>query len=237
MLTIRDLKPRILEVTLSGTVTASDIDLMKRERMPALQADGLMGMAVRIDGLDAITGNVLIADARFEAGMLAQWSKLEKTAVDTDVQDFEALLNRPGQSLPMIAFRTFLQEGAAGAEVRALDLPKPAQETGPGPGETEGGPDGLPVFESNGKLTEEGTDHVIAARDRGLKMLGKINLVVRIRDREGFELGLPGDKDRMMSKVGTIGKIGRHAVAGAPGRMRAVDASEDAAAQQWARVA
>lgn len=51
---------------------------------PALKAEGKMGMVVRVEALEDMTGDALIADARFEMSMLPQWLKVARVAVVTD---------------------------------------------------------------------------------------------------------------------------------------------------------
>jgi len=249
MIAVKELKPRIFEVTLSGIVETSDIATMKRALTPALEAEGRMGMVLRMEHLEDITGDALIADARFEFSMLPQWSKVARVAVVTDKQAFEALLNWFDPVLPMIEFRTFAPVDADAAQSWASDLPDAEETAGPGVRVVDDGSDGLLVFEIDGKLTEDGVDQVFTAFDRAVETHGKINLMVRVKDYEGFDFGLLADRDFMTSKFGAIGKVGRYAIIGAPGWMRAMvqgmgplipiemrtfDASEDAAAHDWA---
>lgn len=252
MLTVKELKPRIFEITLSGVVEASDIQTMKRDLTPALEADGKMGLVLRMEDLDDVTGDALIADTRFEFSMLPQWSKVEKVAVVTDKQAFEAMLKWFDPILPMIDFRTFAPADAAKAEDWAADLAKSGTGDGPGVQVVEDGSDGLLIFQIDGKMTEEGADQVFAAFDKAVEGRDKINLMIRVKDYEGFDLGMLTDKDTMTSKLGAIDKVGRYAIVGAPGwmrtmvqtmgslipiEMRTFDASEDDAAQKWARAA
>jgi len=249
MITVKELKPRIFEVTLSGIVETSDIATMKRELIPALEEEGRMGMVLRMEDLEDITGDALIADARFEISMLPQWSKVARVAVVTDKQAFEALLNWFDPVLPMIEFRTFAPSHVSAAESWAAELPKADSAEGSGVRVVEDGSDGLLLFEIDGKMTEEGVDQVFAAFDRAVESHGKINLMVRVKDYEGFDLGLLGDRNFLKSKFGAIDKVGRYAIVAAPGwmramvqsigplvpiEMRAFDASEDSAAREWA---
>ena len=249
MLTVKELKPRVFEITLAGTVEATDIDTMKRELTPALKADGKMGLVLRMEDLEDITGDALIQDARFEFSMLPQWSKVQRVAVVTDKQAFEALLNWFDPILPMIDFRTFAPAKADAAQGWAADLPGTNGDAGPGLRIVEDGSDGILVFEIDGKITEEGADQVFSAFDHAVKKHGKINLMIRVKDYEGFDLGLFGNGSFMTSKFGAIGKVGRYAIVGAPGWMRAMaqtmgpfipiemrtfEASEEKAAREWA---
>lgn len=248
MITVKELKPRIFEVTLSGVVEASDIAEMKRVLTPVLEAEGKMGMIVRMEALEDMTGDALIADARFEMSMLPQWSKVARVAVVTDKQAFEAILNWFDPVLPMIEFRTFAPSEVSEAQSWAGDLPGTEAAEGPGVRIVEDGAEGLLVVEIDGKMTEEGAEHVFAAFDKAVEQHGKVNLMVRVKDYEGFDPGLLG-RDMMTAKFGAIGKVGRYALVGAPDwmrsimqgmaplmpiEMRAFDASEDAAAQAWA---
>lgn len=219
MITVKELKPRIFEVTLSGVVEASDVERMKRDLTPALEAEGKMGLVLRMEGLEDMTGDALIADARFEFAMLPQWSKVARVAMVTDKQAFEALLNWFDPVLPMIEFRSFAPAQAAAAESWAADLPDTRPDTGPGMRIIEDGTDGLLVFEVDGRVTEADSDRVFAAFDAAAARHDKINLLVRIRDYEGFDLQLLG-VDMMRSKFDAIGKISRYAVVGAPDWMR-----------------
>lgn len=251
MLPVRQRTPPIFEITLSGLVEASDIEIMKRDLTPAPEAEGKMGLVLLMEDLDDVTGDALIADTRFEMSVLPQWSEVARVALVTDKQAFEALLNWLDPFLPMIEFRTFAPSDASAAESWAADLPKTDAE-GPGMSLVEDGLDGLLVFEIDGKMTEEGAGRVCAVFDRAVERHGKINLMVRVDDYEGFDLGLRSGKDTMMSKFGAFGRVGRYAIVGAPGRMRAMigslgplipiemgafDMSEDAAARDGGRAA
>lgn len=249
MITVKELKSRVFEVTLSGVIEKSDVETMKRDLVPALEAEGKMGMVLRLEDLEDVTGDALIAETKFEMSMLPQWANVARVAVVTDKQAFEALLSWFDPILPMINFRTFAPGDAAAAESWAADLPRIETGDGPGVRVIDDGTDGLLVFEIDGKMTEAGTDAVFAAFDRAVEQHGKINLMVRVKDYEGFDLSLLGDKNTMTSKFGAIGKVGRYAVVGAPGWMRAMvqsmgplmpldirafDASEEAVARDWA---
>ncbi len=249
MLTVKELSPRIYEVTLSGVVEKSDIDILKRDLTPALEAPGKMGIVLRAEDLEDITGDALIADARFEFSLLPQWSKVRKVAVVTDKQAFEALLSWFDPILPMMEFRTFAPGAAAEARSWAGDLSENEPADTPGVRVVQDGTDGLLVFEIDGMMTEDAADEVFAAFDRAVEARGTVNLMVRIKNYQGFDLGLLGDPGFMSAKFGAIGKVGRYAVVGAPGwmrtmvqamgplipiEMRTFDLSEDAAALEWA---
>jgi hypothetical protein len=69
----------------------------------------------------------------------------------------------------------------------------------------EDGSDALLVFEIDGKMTEDSVHEVFAAFDRTVEQHGKINPTLRMKEYEGFDLALLGDRDAMMSKFGANG--------------------------------
>lgn len=249
MIAVQELKSRLIEIKLTGVIDASDVEAMKRELTPALEAKGKMGLILNVADLDDLTGDALIADAKFEMSMLSQWHKIGRVAVVTDKQAFDAILNWFDPILPMIDFRCFAPGDAAAAQEWAGETAKADKTDSPGLRVIEDGSDALLVFELDGKMTEDSVHEVFAAFDRAVEQHGKINLMLRIKDYEGFDLGLLGDRDTMMSKFGAVGKVGRYAIVGAPGWMRAIvktmgplmpidmrsfDASEEAEARTWA---
>ena len=56
MITVQELKSRLIEITLTGVIEASDIETMKRELTPALEAKGKMGLILNVADLDDLTG-------------------------------------------------------------------------------------------------------------------------------------------------------------------------------------
>ncbi|WP_417605906.1 STAS/SEC14 domain-containing protein [Primorskyibacter flagellatus] len=76
MLKLKELKPKVWELTLTGVLEKDDIATMERELTPALQGDGPLGLIVRAEEWKDITADAMAEDAKFEFGMLAQWSKI-----------------------------------------------------------------------------------------------------------------------------------------------------------------
>ena len=169
--------------------------------------------------------------------------------LEQELLDGEAILRWIDPVLPMMAFRSFAPSEAQAARDWAGALPAPAVTVGPGLRVIEDGTDGLLVFEIDGPMTKEDTGRVFEMFDRATEAHGKINLMVIVKDYEGFDLSLLGDRELMTSKFGAMGKVGRYAVVGAPGwmrsmvgvldpllpiKMRSFDAGEETAARDWA---
>ncbi len=251
MLKVRNLKPNVWELTLDGVLEKSDIQTMERELTPVLKGDGPLGLIVRAEGWKDITADAMAEDARFEFGMLAEWSKIARMALVTDVQAFAALLKWIDPVLPMINMKSFGSSEVAAAEAFASDLP-PNTADGAGGGVTllSDGSGGLIAYEIDGRITAEDVDKVLTPLEPFLKGDKKVNLLVRFKNYEGFDPALLMDGSLMGSKFGAISHLGRYAVVGAPGwmktmasgvapmmpfEMRLFDAADDDAAWSWVR--
>ncbi|MFX0547072.1 STAS/SEC14 domain-containing protein [Roseovarius sp. S1116L3] len=251
MITVKKLKPNVYELTLGGVLEKSDIGTMERELTPALKGEGPLGLIVRAEGWQDITADAIAEDMKFEFGLLAQWSKIAKMALVTDLQAFGALMKWMDPILPMIEMKSFGSSEVAAAEAFAADLP-PKSEAKPGRGITllSDGKDGLLAYEVDGTITAADVDKVFGPLEPHLKGDNKINLLVRFKSFEGFDPALLMDGSLMGSKMSAISHVGRYAIVGAPkwmttmvstmGRvmpfeMRSFDASEDDAAWTWAR--
>lgn len=133
MLTVKELKPHVYELTLKGIVEKADIERMERELAPALKGEGPLGLVVRAEEWRDVTADAMAEDMKFEFGLLTQRAKIAKMAVVTDLQAFSALLKWIDPILPMIGMRSFHSSEVAAAETFASDLSGRASAAG-GPG-------------------------------------------------------------------------------------------------------
>lgn len=249
MLKVKELKPNVWELTLEGVLDKGDIETMERELTPALKGDHPLGLIVRAEGWKDMTAGAIAEDARFEFGMLAQWSKIAKMAFVTDLQAFAALLKWIDPILPMIDMKSYGSSDVAAAVAFASDLPRKSA-TDPGGGVTllSDGSDGLIAYEVNGRITAEDVDKVLAPLEPHLKGDRKVNLLVRFKNYEGFDPAILMDGSLMGSKMSAIAHLGRYAVVGAPEWVKTIisgvapmmpfemhlfDAADDAAAWTW----
>ncbi|HEY9040109.1 MAG TPA: STAS/SEC14 domain-containing protein [Roseovarius sp.] len=251
MLSVKEIKPNVYEITMQGVLEKSDIQTMERELTPALKGDHPIGLVVRAEDWKDMTADALAEDAKFEFGMLAEWSKVAKMALVTDLQAFAALLKWIDPIMPMIDMKSFGRSEVAAAEAFASDLPaKTADETGGGITLLSDGSGGLIAYEIDGRITAEDVDKVLKPLEPFLKGDKKVNLLVTFKNYGGFDPALLMDGSLMGSKFGAISHLGRYAIVGAPGwmktivsgvapmmpfEMRLFDAADDEAAWTWAR--
>lgn len=153
MLKVKELQPNVWELTLDGVLEKGDIETMERELTPALKGGHRLGLIVRAEGWKDITADALTEDMKFEFGLLAQWSKIAKMAMVTDLQAFAALLKWVDPILPMIDMKSFPSSEVAAAEAFASDLPDQAEaDTGSGITLLADGSDGVIAFEVDGLM-------------------------------------------------------------------------------------
>lgn len=249
MLTVKEIKPNVYEVTLKGVLEKPDVETMERELTPALKGKGPIGLIVRAEEWRDLTAEALAEDMKFEFGLLTQWSKIAKMALVTDLQAFAAIARWIDPILPMIDIRCFASSDAAEAEAFASDLPQQVDEGG-GKGATllADGSDGVIAFEVNGRITAEDVDRVMQPLQPILERDGKVNLLVKFVSWDGFDPSLMTDTSVMGAKFGAIGNVGRYAVVGAPSwmkgmmsgvapmmpfEMRFFEAADESDARQW----
>lgn len=253
MLTAKEIKPRVWEITLEGVVERRDVEAMERALAPALAGDGPLGLIVRAEGWSDITAGAMAEDARFELAQLARWSKIAKLAVVSDLQAFAALMKWIDPLLPMIEMRSFPASEIAAAQHFASDLPAaPAASGHGGIRLLADGTDGVLAYEIDGRITQADVDRALAPLEAQMAGEAKINLLVRFEDFDGFDPAILMNGALMGSKLAAITRLRRHAVVGAPGWMRTLagslasampfemkmfDRTDDAAAWEWLRAA
>lgn len=220
MLTVKELKPNVWELTLDGVLEKGDIETMERELTPALQGGHPLGLIVRAEGWKDITADAIAEDMKFEFGLLAQWAKIAKMAMVTDLQAFAAVLKWIDPILPMIDMKSFSSSEVAAAEAFASDLPdQPEADTASGITLLADGSDGVIAFEVDGLMTTEDLQKVMQPLEPVLQGDSKINLLAKFTNYGGFDPSILTDGSFMGSKFGAISHLDRYAVVGGPAWM------------------
>ncbi|WP_415184190.1 STAS/SEC14 domain-containing protein [Phaeovulum sp.] len=223
MLSIKELSPNVWELTLEGVLEKGDIETMERELTPALKGAHPLGLIVRAEGWKDITAGALAEDMKFEFGLLAQWSKIAKMAMVTDLQVFAALLKWVDPILPMIDMKSFASSEVAAAEAFASDLPD-RSEAGTGSAITllADGSDGVLAFEVDGLMTAQDLKKLMGPLEPILQDDRKINLFAKFTNYGGFDPSILTDGSFLGAKFGAIGHLDRYAIVGGPAWIRAM---------------
>jgi hypothetical protein len=251
MLTLKEIKAHVWELTLEGVVTKSDIQTMERELMPALQGDASLGLIIRAEGLKDLTADALAEDEKFEFGMMTQWAKIARMAIVTDLQALTALLKWVDPIAPMIDMRAFTSSEIAAAESFVCDLSaQPDAVEGSGMTLLSDGKDGLIAYEVDGRISAEDVDRLLAPLEALMKGDDPINLLVRFRSFDGFDPAILANGSLLGIKMNAITHLRRYAVIGAPKwmvttvstiaammpfEMKMFDNAQDEAAWAWVR--
>lgn len=250
MLTVKELKSNVYELTLQGVVEKGDIETMARELTPVLSGgDGPLGLIIRAEGWKDITADAIAEDMKFEFGLLTQWSKIAKMAFVTDLQAFSAMLKWIDPVLLAIDMKSFGSSDVDAAEAFASDLPaSAASASGSGVTLLADGSDGVIAFEIHGRMTKGDMHKVMEPLEPILSGDSKINLLAKFTSYDGFDPSLLMDGSFLGSKIGAIRHVGRYAIIGAPAWMKAVvsgvapmmpfemqlfDADDEAKARTW----
>lgn len=248
MLTLKELEPRVHEITLEGVIEKSDIDTARRELAPLLDGDAPIGLVIRAEALTDMTGDAIVEDLRYEFSLLPKWSKIARLALVTDKQAFSAILRWIAPVLPMIDMRVFPSSEVDAARAFAADLPPVPAPPGPGIRMLADGRDGVIAWELDGHVSREDVAQIFAPLEKLTAGGRKVNLLVRIKSYDGFDMSLLTDADFLGAKFGAIRHIGRYALVGAPDWMsgllalagpmmpfeiRQFDFAEEDAARQW----
>lgn len=252
MITVKELKPNVYELTLDGVLEKSDIEKMAHALTPVLEGDGPLGLIVRAENWSDITADAIAEDVKFEFGMLAQWSKIARMALVTDLQAFAALMKWSDPVLPMIEMKSYSSSEVAAAEAFVSDLPAGRAAGSGGGGVTllSDGSDGLIAYEIDGPITAEDVEKMMAPLQPYLEGDKKFDLLVRFKSYEGFDPAMLMDGSLMGTKIGAVPHVGRYAIIGAPKwmaamigpigamlpfEMRLFDPAEEEDAWAWAR--
>lgn len=251
MLTAKEIKPQVWEITLEGVVERSDIQTMERALAPALEGDRPLGLILRAEGWSDITADAMAEDARFEMEQFARWSNIAKMAMVSDLQAFAALMKWIDPLLPTIEMRSFPSTEVAAAERFASDLPEASDVSGDGGIRLlSDGSDGVLAYEIDGRITQADVDRVLAPLETQMAGDARINLLVRFKDFDGFDPAILTNGTLLGTKMSAITHLRRYAVIGAPGWMRSLaatfaavmpfemkmfDSADDAAAWEWVR--
>lgn len=249
MLSVKEIKPNVYELTLGGVVDKSDIKTMERDLTPALKGESPLGLIIRAESWQDMTADAIAEDMKFEFGLLSQWAKIAKMAVVTDLQAFSALLKWMDPILPMIEMKSFGSAEVAEAEAFVSNLPdRVGAADGPGIRLLADGSAGVVAFEVDGRITEKDVNAVFAPLQDIMKGDAKVNVLAKFTRWDGFDPGLLVDGSTMGSKLGMIGHLERYAVVGAPSWMKGVvsamgpampfemrffEPNEEPAAREW----
>ena len=220
MLAAIDAPKNVLALQPSGPLTRDDVKAMRTKVEEVLDARERTGLVVDLTRLD-ITNTTLGAvmeDARFEMEMLSKLARFPRIAIVSDAGWMARMAGVADRLTPPSALRVFGADEREAATAWAADLAAI---------DTKDEPSGAVklldtprvdflAYEIEGRITADAIAPLVAAFDKAVAGRERIDLLVRLKDFDGFDLGLLADADLRRLKMQGVLKVRRYAVVGAP---------------------
>ncbi|MEO0544092.1 MAG: STAS/SEC14 domain-containing protein [Pseudomonadota bacterium] len=205
-----------LALRVKGKIERDDIVHAMKELNAATEANQAINLLIDMSEFSGMTVEALIADARFGFSHLSKLHHYKRVAVITDADWMKSIIWLENQLFRSIDIRTFAPEDADNAErfIAGHDIPEPKHE--PSVIRLPSNRPDLMVFEIHDKLRRGDAQAVFGFLNDAYKQHGKIDLMVIIRDYEGFELGMLLDGATWKSKTNSITQIDQYAIVGGP---------------------
>jgi SpoIIAA-like len=251
MIEILDSPKHLVALKLSGALSADDVTKAYNATDEALKENERISFFGEIDESMNLTFEGLAKDLVTGLGQFGKLSKYHRAAVVTDKGWIGALARVEGLVFSSIDVRVFALDERDKAFAWASEVPAPLpkpEEPKPSLHFIQTTTDNVFAYEVNGRLREKDIKNAVDALKPYLGREGKINVLARLRDFNGFDLTALFDDDLAKLKYKALSKVERYAVVGAKpwmrnflellsplfsAKIRVFDASDEAAAWEW----
>ncbi|MEN0001411.1 MAG: STAS/SEC14 domain-containing protein [Pseudomonadota bacterium] len=205
-----------IALRVKGKLEKEDIASAIEALQDARAAYGNVNILVDLTGFAGMTLEALFADIGYGINHLSELKHFKRIAVITDADWIEALIWVENRLLRQTDMRAFEAEDAELARrfVDGEDIPEKDYE--PSVIRLAGNRPDLIVFEVRDKMRNADAQAVFGFLDAAYQAYGKVDLMVIIREFEGFELGILFDAQNWKSKSTSIARINKYAVVGGP---------------------
>ena len=215
MMTVDRSDPRVFRATLTGQVTAEDVEAVYSALGAHLDAaDGRIGMVLDLIGLTDATPEAMVADFRREMALLPRLRRIARVAILSDKAFIAGLTRWADKLVPGLATQVFASDQADAADAFAADLP-PQRDHDGGVTIIEDTPDFL-AWRIDGPIGRNAAqplfDRLAEAADAGRHL----DAMAVIDGYDGFDPAMLLDADLYRGKVAGLRTIRRYAIVGAP---------------------
>jgi hypothetical protein len=251
MIEILESPKHLIAAKVSGKITAEDIEKAYAAVHDALKENERVSFFAEIIESLAFTPEGLMKDLTEGIKHLGSLSKYYRAAVVTDKGWLGALVRVEGLVFSSIDFRVFepseRDKAFAWASEKPAPLPKPEQ-----PGKSihflQTTNPNVFAYEVNGRVRAKDIKAVVNEFKPYLEKEGKINVLARLSDFNGFDLLAMIEDDLVKLKFKSLSKVDRYAVIGPKPwirnllelfypltsvKLRIFDKDEEAAAWEW----
>lgn len=251
MIEILESPKHLVAMKLSGSLTAEDVEKAYKATEDALNGNERISFFGEIDESMNLTFDGLVKDLVKGVGQLGKLSKYYRAAVVTNKSWVGALARVEGLVFSSIDVRVFSPGDRDKAFAWASEEPAPApkpEEPKPSVHFIQTTSDNVFAYEVNGRLREKDIKDAVKQLRPYLEREGKVNVLARLREFNGFDLTALFDDDLAKLKYKALSKVDRYAVVGAKPWMRnflellaplfstqirVFDKSDEAAAWEW----
>jgi len=251
MIEILDSPKHLVAVKISGKITAEDIEKAWEATRETLKDNERVSFFAEITENLGFTPEGLIKDMTEGVKNFGKLSKYYRAAVVTDKGWLGALVRVEGLVFSSIDFRVFepaeRDKAFAWASETPLPLPKPEepaksihflQTTNPN----------VFAYEVNGRVRSMDVKAVVNEFKPYLEKEGKVNVLAKLSDFNGFDLFAMIEDDLVKLKFKSLSKVDKYAVIGPKPwmrnllelfypltsvKLRVFDKDEEAAAWEW----
>ncbi len=251
MLDILESPKHLVAMKLSGELTADDITKAYKSTEDALEANDRVSFFVEVDPSMKFTFEGLMKDLVESVNQLGKIKKYYRAALVTDKGWMAALARVEGLVFSSIDVRVFESGERNKAFAWASEMPVPE----PVPVEPEASirfiqttSENVFAYEVDGRVREQDIKTAVAQIKPYFERDGKINVLARMKDFNGFDLLSVFDDELIKLKFKAPSKIEKYAVVGPKPWMRnflelvnsvmstdirTFEASEEQAAWEW----
>lgn len=251
MIEILESPKHLVAMKLSGSLTADDIEKAYKATKEALDGNERISFFAEVGDTMSLTFEGLVKDLFEGISQIGKISKYYRAAVVTDKGWLGALARFEGLVFCTIDVRVFSKAERDKAFAWASETPEPLpKQEAPGPSihfiQTTN--ENVFAYEVNGRLHAKDVKAAIKEFGSYLEREGKVNVLARLSDFNGYDLFAALEDDLVKLKFKSLSKVDKYAVVGAKPWMRNLlelispitsvkimvfDTDEEAAAWEW----
>lgn len=205
-----------LSIVIDGKVQREDITAAIDELNAALTEYGDLNVLVDLTGFEGMTIEAFIADARYGFSHLSELKHYKRIAVVTDADWIEALVWIENKVFRQSEIRCFEPEDMNTAKAFIAGDDVPAKEYEPSIVRIPADRPDLLAFEIRDRVRTADAKAIFGFMSAAYEEHGKIDLMVTIRDFEGFDAGMLFDAQTWKAKSMSLSHIRKYAVVGGP---------------------
>lgn len=226
MIEFQDAPAPVLAFAAVGHVDRGDVKAVEEAVERRLAEPGPIGLLVDLSRLEDATVGALAEDARFEIGLIGKWSRFPNIAVISDREWLRAAARFFGPFAPGVEMRVFKpeeREAALAFAAQAGVAPEPAEAVRL----IETGDPAVHAWEIDGRITPDDVSRVSAPLQAAFDRGDTVNLLVRIKDYDGFDASILTERSLIALKLAALRHVDRYAVVGAKSWMERLVALMD----------